>query len=176
MERWQRTSDRCPDRTSADGIGARRVTIVRTNARRGPSRRCSCAATVANCVEAIASYRLDKAGCSSCASLGVLAGYYGVMRLIRIDTIRQWAVRGSGRRVVAMLATGAVALAAAPAAAQAGTANRGLPGAGPNPIAHMAWAAPRNDGPWSAYESATGANRALLGRLAAQPRAVWLGW
>src|ERR1700722_7399417 len=98
------------------------------------------------------------------------------MRLIQLDTIRQGAVRGSGRRVVAMLATGAVALAAAPAAAQAGTANRGLPGAGSNPIAHMTWAAPRNDDPWNAYQSATGANRTLLGRLAAQPRAVWLGW
>ena len=75
-----------------------------------------------------------------------------------------------------MLATGAVALAAAPPAAQAGAANGGLPGAGPNPIAHVAWAAPRNDGPWTAYESATGANRTLLGKLAAQPRAVWLGW
>ena len=85
-------------------------------------------------------------------------------------------MRGSGRRVVAMLATGAVAVAGAPSAAQAGTANGGLPGAGPNPIAHVAWAAPRNDGPWSAYESATGANRTLLGRLAAQPRAAWLGW
>src|ERR1700722_3495023 len=74
-----------------------------------------------------------------------------------------------------MLATGAVVLAAAPTAAQAGAANGGLPGAGPNPIAHMAWAAPRNDGPWSAYASATGANRTLLGRLAAQPRALWLG-
>jgi endoglucanase len=75
-----------------------------------------------------------------------------------------------------MLAMGAAALAAAPAAAQAGAANAGLPGAGANPIAHMTWAAPRNDGPWGAYESATGANRTLLGRLAAQPRAVWLGW
>jgi endoglucanase len=98
------------------------------------------------------------------------------MRLIQTDTIRQWAARGSGRRVVAMLATGAVALAALPSAAQAGNANRGLPGAGPNPIAHMTWAAPRNDGPWTAYESAKGANRTMLGRLAAQPRAVWLGW
>jgi endoglucanase len=75
-----------------------------------------------------------------------------------------------------MLATGVVALAAVAPAAQAGTANRGLPGAGSNPIAHMTWAEPRNDGPWTAYESATGANRTLLGRLAAQPRAVWLGW
>ena len=48
--------------------------------------------------------------------------------MIQIDTIRQWAVRGSGRRVVAMLATGAVALAGAPSAAQAGSANGGLPG------------------------------------------------
>ena len=108
--------------------------------------------------------------------IGRSCGLLGVMRLIQVDTIRQWAVRGSGRRVVAMLATGAVALAAAPSAAQAGTANGGLPGAGSNPIAHMAWAAPRNDGPWSAYESATGANRTLLGKLAAQPRALWLGW
>jgi endoglucanase len=75
-----------------------------------------------------------------------------------------------------MMATGAVALAATPSAAQAGIANRGLPGAGSNPIAHMTWAAPRNDGPWSAYESAKGAKRTLLGRLAAQPRALWLGW
>ena len=85
-------------------------------------------------------------------------------------------MRGSGRRVVAMLAAGAVALGAAAPAAQAGTANRGLPGAGSNPIAHIAWGVPRNDGPWNAYQSATGANQALLGRIAAQPRAVWLGW
>ncbi len=85
-------------------------------------------------------------------------------------------MRGSGRRVVAMLATGAVALAGAPAAAQAGTANRGLPGAGSNPIAHMAWGVPRNDSLWNAYQSATGANQALLGQLALQPRALWLGW
>ncbi len=86
------------------------------------------------------------------------------------------AVRASGRRIVAILATGVVALAAAAPAAKAGAANSGLPGAGSNPIAHMAWGAPRNDGPWDAYESATGANKALLGRIAAQPRAVWLGW
>lgn len=90
--------------------------------------------------------------------------------------MRKWAGRGSGVRMVAMLATGAFALAAVPSAAQAGTANRGLPGAGANPLAHMTWAAPRNDGPWAAYESAKGAERTLLGRLAAQPRAVWLGW
>jgi endoglucanase len=99
-----------------------------------------------------------------------------VMRLIRIETIRQWAVRSGGRRVVAGLATGAFGLAVAAPAAQAGNANAGLPGAGSNPIAHMVWAAPRNDGPWNAYQHATGANRTLLGRLAAQPRAVWLGW
>jgi endoglucanase len=75
-----------------------------------------------------------------------------------------------------MLATSAVAIAAAPTAAQAGTANAGLPGAGSNPIAHMPWGAPRNDGVWNAYQFATGTDRTLLGRLAAQPRAVWLGW
>jgi endoglucanase len=74
-----------------------------------------------------------------------------------------------------MLATGAAALAAAPGA-QAGAANAGLPGAGSNPIAHVTWAAPRNDDPWAAYQSAKGAERTLLGRLAAVPRAVWLGW
>src|ERR1700753_871494 len=99
------------------------------------------------------------------------------MRLIRINTIRRWVVRGRRRRVVAMMATGAVALAATPSAATEGVVKPGLPGSGPNPIAHMTWAAPRNDGPWTAYESAKGANRTLLGRLAAQARAVWLrGW
>lgn len=75
-----------------------------------------------------------------------------------------------------MLATGAITLAVAPSAAQAGAANAGLPGAGSNPIAHVVWAAPRTDGPWLAYAAAKGAQRTLLGRIAAQPRAVWLGW
>jgi endoglucanase len=79
--------------------------------------------------------------------------------------------------VVAMLATAATALVWAVPAAQAGTANGGLPGAGPNPIAHIAWGVPHDDDLWSAYQSATGSDQELLGRLALQPRAaVWLGW
>jgi endoglucanase len=75
-----------------------------------------------------------------------------------------------------MLASGAFAFAVAVPAAQAGTANAGLPGAGTDPIGHVPWGIPRNDDLWSAYQSASGSNRALLGRLALQPRALWLGW
>ena len=75
-----------------------------------------------------------------------------------------------------MLASGAVAFVVAVPAAQAGTANAGLPGTGTDPIGHMAWGAPHDDDLWSAYQSASGSNQALLGRLALQPRAVWLGW
>ena len=75
-----------------------------------------------------------------------------------------------------MLAAGAAALAVAAPVAQAGTAYAGLPGAGSNPIAHMTWGVPRNDPLWSAYQSATGPNQTLLGKLALQPRALWLGW
>jgi endoglucanase len=56
------------------------------------------------------------------------------------------------------------------------TANAGLPGAGTDPIGHMAWAAPRNDDLWNAYQSASGSDQVLLGPLALQPRALWLGW
>jgi endoglucanase len=80
------------------------------------------------------------------------------------------------RRVSAMLASGAVAFAVAVPAAQAGTANAGLPGAGANPIAHMPWGVPHNDDLWSAYQLASGSDQALLGPLALQPRALWLGW
>ena len=72
-------------------------------------------------------------------------------------------MRSSGHRVVAMLATGAVALAAAPPAARQVLPTAVCPGAGSNPIAHMAWGAPRNDDPWNAYESATGANKDAAG-------------
>ena len=76
-----------------------------------------------------------------------------------------------------MLATTATALVLTVPAAQAGTANAGLPGAGPNPIANIQWGVPHDDDLWNAYQSATGANQVLLGRLALQPRAgVWLGW
>ena len=77
---------------------------------------------------------------------------------------------------MALLATCTAALAAAVPAAQAGTANAGLPGAGSNPIAAMAWGTPPNDDLGGAYQSATGPEQALLGRLALPPRALWLGW
>ena len=71
----------------------------------------------------------------------------------------------------------ALAVALGSPAAQAGTANRGLPGAGSDPIAHMAWGNPGGyDQLGSAYLSAEGWKRAMLGRLALQPRALWLGW
>jgi endoglucanase len=98
------------------------------------------------------------------------------MKIFRTDTNRSLDLRSGARRVVAMLATSAAALALAVPAAQAGTANAGLPGAGADPIAHMAWAPPRNDDLWNAYESAKGSNQMLLGALALEPRALWLGW
>ena len=81
---------------------------------------------------------------------------------------RQW--------VVAILAAGAITLALAVPAAQAGTANGGLPGAGSNPIANIAWGVPSNDDLGNAYKSATRANKTLLAPLALTPRAMWLGY
>jgi hypothetical protein len=82
----------------------------------------------------------------------------------------------SRRRVVLTLATCATALALAAPAAQAGTANGGLPGAGADPISHMAWGTPGTaDDLGGAYQSASGSDRVLLGKLALQPRALWLG-
>ncbi len=75
-----------------------------------------------------------------------------------------------------MLAAGTAALALAAPVAQAGTANAGLPGAGPNPIAHMAWGVPHDDDLWRVYQSRTGSAQELLGRLARTPQAVWFGW
>jgi endoglucanase len=98
------------------------------------------------------------------------------MKLLRTDKTRPLDLRRNWRRVVAMLATSATVLAVAVPAAQAGTANAGLPGAGSDPIAHVPWGMPRNDDLWNAYESASGSNHALLGKLALQPRALWLGW
>lgn len=97
------------------------------------------------------------------------------MRLFRVDGARQLALRRSRRRGLAILAFGATALVSAQAA-HAGAANGGLPGAGPNPIAHVTWGVPHDTDLWSAYQSATGSAQALLGRLALQPQAVWLGW
>jgi endoglucanase len=87
-----------------------------------------------------------------------------------LDLRRNW------RRVMAMLVTGAAGLVLVVPAARAGTANGGLPGAGPNPIAHIAWGVPHDDDLWSTYQAATGTDQELLGRLALKPQAVWLGW
>ncbi|HEX3616920.1 MAG TPA: glycoside hydrolase family 6 protein [Solirubrobacteraceae bacterium] len=86
------------------------------------------------------------------------------------------ALRHSRLRVLALLATGVAALALAAPAAQAGTANGGLPGAASNPLAHIQWGVPQDSQLWSVYEATTGTNQALLGRIALQPQAVWLGW
>jgi endoglucanase len=80
------------------------------------------------------------------------------------------------RRVVPTLATVVAALALAVPAARAGTANRGLPGAGPDPIAHMVWGTPPNDDLGGAYMRASGSEKAVLGRIAIEPRALWLGY
>jgi hypothetical protein len=80
------------------------------------------------------------------------------------------------RRTLSLLAICASALAWAAPAAQAGTANGGLPGVGTDPIAGMTWGIPQDDDVWAAYVKTSGAKRALLGKLALEPRAVWLGW
>jgi endoglucanase len=99
-----------------------------------------------------------------------------VVKLLRTDRTRSLDLRRGWRWMVALLATGAASLALAAPAAQAGTANGGLPGAGSNPIANIAWGAPHNDDLWNAYRSVSGSNRQLLARLALKPRAVWLGY
>jgi hypothetical protein len=68
-------------------------------------------------------------------------------------------LRRSRRWMLAILTVGAIALGVAVPAAQAGTANGGLPGAGSNPIANVVWGVPRNDDLWNAYESVSGSNR-----------------
>jgi endoglucanase len=75
-----------------------------------------------------------------------------------------------------MLATAAALLVVAVPGAQAGTANGGLPGAGANPIAHVAWGVPHDDNVWSLYQSTKGSNHTQLAQLALEPRALWLGW
>jgi endoglucanase len=102
--------------------------------------------------------------------------YYRLMKLFRTYRTRRLDLGHSGRRVLAMLVSGAVAFALAVPAARAGTANAGLPGAGTDPIGHLPWGIPHNDDLWNAYQSASGSDQALLGRLALEPRALWLGW
>jgi hypothetical protein len=76
-----------------------------------------------------------------------------------------------------MLAMCATALVLAAPAARAGTANGGLPGAAADPIANMAWGNPGGtDDLGGAYLALSGSEKVLLGNLALQPRALWLGW
>jgi endoglucanase len=92
-----------------------------------------------------------------------------------ISRRRNSGARDWGRRVSALLSMSAAAVALIASTANAGMANSGLPGASLNPIGHMTWGTPHDDDLWNAYRSATGSDRALLGKLALEPRAVWLG-
>jgi endoglucanase len=98
------------------------------------------------------------------------------MKLFSTDSTKPLDLRSSRRRVAAMLAASATALALAAPAAHAGTANAGLPGAGTNPIANMAWGTVPNDDLGGAYLRASGSQKAVLGKLELQPRALWLGY
>ena len=100
----------------------------------------------------------------------------GVMRLFRTDGTGPLALRRGWRHVVAVLAVGALTLVLGAPAALAGVANGGLPGAPADPIGGMAWGTPHDDDLWGAYQSASGSNLTLLGRLALPPRALWLGY
>jgi len=101
------------------------------------------------------------------------------MRLFQKDKNIRLDVRRSGRLVAATLvagAAGAAGLGMTVPAAQAGVANRGLPGAGSDPIANMTWGVARNDDIWNAYQASKGAKHALLGKLENVPRTDWLGY
>jgi endoglucanase len=98
------------------------------------------------------------------------------MKFLRTDKTLPLNLRSNRRRLVALLATSATALALAAPAAQAGVANSGLPGAGSNPIANITWGDSHNDDLWNAYVATSGANHTLLSRLVQTPRAVWLGY
>ena len=110
------------------------------------------------------------------ATSGVRAGYDRLVKLLRTDRRSPLDLRSRRRRVVAMLAASATVVAVAAPAAQAGVANKGLPGAGSNPISNIAWGASHNDDLWNAYEATSGNNHALLGRLVKTPRSVWFGY
>lgn len=82
---------------------------------------------------------------------------------------------------VALLAS--LAILIAPVAASAGIANRGLPGAGANPIGAMTWGGyrlpvtdPRLDPPSAAFNLLRGASdRSAVDELLRQPRFRWFG-
>jgi hypothetical protein len=99
-----------------------------------------------------------------------------MMKFLKTDSIWRVDLRRSRRTVATVLLTGATGLALAVPAAQAGTANAGLRGAASNPLAHMKWGVPHDDNLWTSYESMKGSNQTILGRLALQPVATWLGW
>lgn len=88
--------------------------------------------------------------------------------------MRSWfAVRAAGVAV-----TVAAAVSAAAPSAMAGNANAGIKGASRlNPIAGVTWGPYEGsaDSLWSAYASARGRRRTLLGRLALKPRALFIG-
>jgi endoglucanase len=87
--------------------------------------------------------------------------------------MRSRVLRSAGVMVVV-----AAALWGGAPAAWAGTANGGVKGAPrSNPIAGIAWRPYQGsaDSLWSAYASARGRHRTLLGRLALQPRALFIG-
>ena len=82
------------------------------------------------------------------------------------------------RRALIGLVVALVAVLASAAPAAAGTANAGLPGAWrSNPLAGMTWGyyTGTTDNVFPAYESARGADRQLLGRIALRPLAFWFG-
>ena len=69
-------------------------------------------------------------------------------------------------------------LAVVASTARAGTANAGLPGASrTNPLAGMTWGhyTGTADGVYPAYQSAHGANKALMAKIALRPAAYWFG-
>lgn len=76
----------------------------------------------------------------------------------------------------AVLAVAALAVAAGPA--RAGTANAGLPrAAARNPLAGITWGIYRGpiDGVYPAYQSARGANKRLMAKIALRPLTIWTG-
>jgi endoglucanase len=88
--------------------------------------------------------------------------------------MRSWfSVRAAGVAVILV-----AAVLAAPPASWAGTANGGVNGAQrSNPIAGVTWRPYEGstDPLWTAYASARGRRRRLLGRLALEPRALFIG-
>jgi endoglucanase len=88
-------------------------------------------------------------------------------------SMRSWC---AVRKVAVSVTIAAIMSAAAPAA-WAGTANGGIKGARSNPIARVKWRPYEGsaDTLWTAYASARGRRRMLLGKLALQPRALFIG-